>query len=53
VKHFDVLKETPQKLLPRFGVVYFLFFTALAIEMHYAPFLIWVRDGIQKTLLGG
>lgn len=50
VKRFTTLLETPQSLLPRFGVVYFLFFTALAIEMHYAPFLIWVREGLEKTL---
>lgn len=50
VKQYDVLRTSPQALLPRFGVVYFLFFTALAIEMHYAPFLVWVRDGLEKTL---
>ena len=30
--------------------IYLLFFTILSIEMHRAPFLMWVRDGISDVL---
>ncbi len=50
VKHYALLRENPENLLTGFSLCYGVFFTILAIEMHHAPFLIWVREGIESIL---